>query len=141
MKRLTYRDRQGKAHLTNYGNECLNGSYVDSICAFEDLLIPRVLSSVEICELADGGYKYPIVFVETNEINLKETYPVWFEGYAEPVESDETEIHLYAFGEPEPFEAKWRDYGKIWRCWNKEPSEKQKKETQWYEGEKDETEN
>lgn len=134
-KRLTYKDKDGRARLTNYGMKmyCSTQATADILNDYEERLIPRVLSRNEICELAWNS-NHPVLFVEMREINYSCPYPIWFEGYAEPVESDETEIHLYGFGAPEPCEAKWRDYCKIWRCWDKEPSEKQMAETPWDEG-------
>lgn len=108
-------------------------------------ITPRVLSRNEIVEIA--GFEYPIVFVEAREIDLDEDYPIWFEGYAEPVNSDdETCIYLYGFGNDVPIEAKWKNYGKSWRCWSRKPMQGQCRATPWIdevteEGKENETEN
>lgn len=87
----------------------------------------RVLSRGELVELERA--QAPCVWLEVKEI--KKRY--WFEGWAEPVHFDETEIHLYGFGVGIPVEAKLRDYGVEYRCWNYEPTEAQMKAVPWNE--------
>ena len=87
----------------------------------------RVLSMSEILELEKA--EAPCVWLEVKEI----TNRYWFEGWAEPVYYDETETELYGFGVDYPVEAKLRDYGVEYRCWNHEPTEAQMKAVPWDE--------
>ena len=87
----------------------------------------RALSRGELLELEKA--EAPCVWLEVKEI----TNRYWFEGWAEPVHSDETETHLYGFGVDYPVEAKLRDYGVEYRCWNHEPTEAQMKAVPWDE--------
>ena len=56
---------------------------------------------------------------------------MWFMAYAQPVESDETDIHIYEFGNDVPIEAKKYLYGKTWRCWTSPPTDAQREATPW----------
>ena len=87
----------------------------------------RVLSRDELLKLEKA--KSPCVWLEVKEI----TNRYWFEGWAEPVHSDETETELYGFGVDVPVEAKLCDYGVEYRCWNHEPTEAQMKAVPWDE--------
>lgn len=142
-KRLTHRYASGVAKLTDYGFDSVKKQTFDElVCNLEDKIIPipKVLS---LEELLDAAYTqdHPAFFLEPNKIDLSREYPVWFEGWVGPAEPSEEEIELYRFGVPNPIYAKLKNYCKTWRCWDKEPSEKQKAQTPWFEGEKDETEN
>ena len=56
---------------------------------------------------------------------------IWFSGWANPVESCEMDIHIYAFGNEVPVEAKKRMYGITWRCWTSRPTDEQREATPW----------
>lgn len=87
---------------------------------------PRVMSLYEVAKMA-ADYHDCMLWFEPKEIDDE----MWFMAYAQPVESDETDIHIYEFGNDVPIEAKKYLYGKTWRCWTDKPTDAQRESAPW----------
>ena len=85
---------------------------------------PRVMTLEEVKNAS-------VVWLEPIHIDLEVDMPIWFDGWAEPVDSSECRINLYDFGNEVPVETEYSEYGKTWRCWTSRPTEEQKKEVPW----------
>lgn len=87
---------------------------------------PRVMTLCEVEKMA-ADFQDSMLWFEPKELD---DY-MWFMAYAQPVMSDEIDIHIYEFGNEQPIEAKKYLYGKTWRCWTSRPDEKRRAETPW----------
>ena len=87
---------------------------------------PRVMTLYEVAKMA-ADFQDSMLWFEPKEVDDD----MWFMAYAQPVESGETDIHIYEFGNDQPIEAKKYLYGKTWRCWTSRPDEKRRAETPW----------
>ena len=87
---------------------------------------PRVMTLYEVAKMA-ADFQDSMLWFEPKEVDND----MWFMAYAQPVESGETEIYIYEFGNDVPIKAKKYLYGKTWRCWTSRPDEKRRAETPW----------
>ena len=90
--------------------------YKDAI----SLLEPRLLT---INEVQDNK----IVYVESRGRDSKLTY------YHGPALKDDFDKYFayIVYGEDDKSDYRWSEYGKTWRCWNSEPTEKKMNEAPW----------
>lgn len=87
---------------------------------------PRVMTLYEVAKMA-ADFSDCILWFEPKEIDSD----MWFMAYAQPVESNETDIDIYEFGNEVPIDANKNLYGKKWRCWTTRPTDAQREATQW----------
>ena len=87
---------------------------------------PRIMTLYEVAKMA-ADYQDSMLWFEPKELDND----MWFMAYAQPVESDETDIHIYEFGNEQPIEAKKYLYGKTWRCWTARPDQATREATPW----------
>ena len=125
--------------LTSNGPKCANCDYADEFhngdCEtylLSDALAllkaqePRVMTLYEVAKMA-ADFQDSMLWFEPKEVDDD----MWFMAYAQPVESGETDIHIYEFGNERPIEAKKYLYGKTWRCWTSCPTDEQREAEPW----------
>lgn len=130
MERLTYRDDNGRALLTHFGQQmyCSTQATADCVCMLEERLEeaisllkeqePRVMTQEEAISDYTGVVYYESIYSS-----------IVLAGYMVSIRDGRCEFAT--IGSEETEKEMLSDYGIKWRCWTSWPTDEQRRAVKW----------